>query len=329
MKELLEKILSIPSVSGGEQTLKEYLADQLLPFVDKVYTDPLGNLVAYKKGDGNKVMFTAHMDTVGLVVTRADDKGYLKVAPVGGLKASGCLHRTVTFENGTRGVISAGDKEKVDDLKFSDCFVDIGAADEKEALGMVPAGTTASFDGALVSRGDLWTAPTIDNKIGVLILLETVKKLSQNVNDLYFVFSAQEEVGLRGAKVGGYHIKPDICIAVDVTLADDYPSSEGGVCKLGKGAAIKVRDNSAIASPSVVEKLEAVAAYYHIPAQRDVLLAGGTDIGAVQQSGTGALVGGVSVPCRYVHTPVETVHQKDVDAAIRLITALAGNAVIK
>ena len=328
MIETLKKLLSFHAVSGNESALREWLADQIAPFVDQVRTDALGNLIAYKKGDGNKIMLCAHIDTVGLVVTRADDKGFIKVASVGGIKAADWVYKTVVFENGTRGVLCPAAKINAD-LKFSDCYVEIGAHDAESALEKVPVGMTGGFAGDVIENGDCVTASTMDNNIGCYVLLETIKKMKTNPHDLYFVFTTQEEVGLRGATVSGNAIEPDICIAVDVTSANDYPKAENGIKKLGGGAAIKIRDGSAIAAKQVVDKLESVAEYYHIPVQRDVLTAGGTDIGAVQKSGSGALVGGVSIPCRKVHTAAETISKKDTDAAISLLTAFVSNTVIK
>ena len=328
MLEMLEKLISFTAVSGNEEALKGYITDQILPFVDKVYTDPLGNLIAHKKGDGNKVMICAHMDTAGIVVTRADDRGFLKVAPVGPIKAADFLYKSVIFENGKRGMFCA-QKQEEQSLNFSDCYVDIGAGDEKEALSSVAVGSVARFEGALVQNGNRISGAALDNAVGCLVLLQTIQKLKQNVNDIYFVFSAQKEVGARGAAIPAGSIGADICISVDVTEAGDQPGAQDGITELGGGAAVKIRDGSAMCSKSVVQKLEAVAEFYHIPTQRDVVNAGTTDIGGVQKNGVGARIGGLGIPCRYLHTPAETVSQKDAEACIGLLCALLSSAVIK
>ena len=156
------------------------------------------------------------------------------------------------------------------------------------------------------------------------ILLMALERLEPCSNDLYFVFTAQEEVGIRGARTSAWAVDPDYGIAVDVTDVDDTPGSEkNGTSQLGKGAAIKVMDSSVICHPVMVDKLSALAREHQIPAQRDILRAGGTDAGAIHLTRMGVLTGGVSVPCRYIHTPQEMVDQQDVDNCVKLIAAFA------
>ena len=318
MLDRIKELVSKNGVSGNETAVCEYIRREITPLADKVYTDVLGNLVAVKRGSGKRIMVMAHTDEIGLVATYVDDNGFVRVAAVGGVGATDFKNCHVTFENGVRGVFTT---EKRKDMKVSDFYVDIGAADRDSALEMIDIGMTARFDADTFETYTTIVSKALDDRVGCYILMETMRRIAKTDNELYFVFTSQEEVGLRGAKVSGFDITPDIAIAVDVTLSADTPDNEAHGCKLHGGAAIKMRDASAIASREVVSALEAVAAEKGIKTQRDVLQAGGTDIGAVQTVGRGALVGGISVPVRNVHTVSETASKADITACIDLLCA--------
>lgn len=317
MLEEMRELLSLHGVSGNERQVCDYIKAKITPFADKVYTDPLGNLVAVKRGGGKRIMLTAHTDEIGLAVTFADDKGFLRVAAVGGVNPADFLNCHVTFENGVRGVFVCDKKE----VKMQDCYVDIGAASRAQALSKVKIGMTAHFDADSFETEDVIVSRSLDDRLGCYILMETMRRLPATDHELYFVFTAQEEVGLRGAQVAGFDVTPQIALAVDVTAAADTPDCEIYGCHLHGGAAVKVRDASAICSQEVVEALEQAAKDGDIAVQRDVLVKGGTDIGAIQKAGRGVQVGGVSVPVRYVHTCAETASKKDIAAAIDLLCA--------
>ncbi len=316
----IRELVCRTGVSGNETAVAEYIKGQILPYADKVYEDTLGNLVAVRKGDGPKVMLMAHMDEIGLVASFVDEKGFIRVSAVGGVDAKMVLGRPVRFENGVMGVFICGDEEKKK-LSVKDCFVDIGATDRAEALKRVEPGMTASFLSETFETGGKVVSNALDDRVGCYCLMETLRRLKNPTCEVYAVFTVQEEVGLRGAKVSGFEIAPDVAIAVDVTLSGDYPDGEETAAALGKGTAIKLRDRSAIAAREIVEDLENLAARKGIPAQRDVLSAGGTDIGSVQLLGKGVLVGGLSVPVRYCHSAVEMADKGDVEATVALLTA--------
>lgn len=318
MLQTIKELVSINGVSGNESAVAEYIKAKVMPLADKVYTDVMGNLVAIKRGNGRKILVMAHTDEIGIVATFVDEKGFVRVSPVGGVSPRNFLNSYVTFENGVRGIFTS---DKKDPSRFDDCYVDIGVDSFERAMSAISLGMSARFDGDTFETGDVIVSKALDDRVGCYILLETLKRLPATNNEIYFVFTSQEEVGLRGAKVCGFDIDPDVAIAVDVTLSYDTPDCEGYGCKLGGGAAIKVRDNSVISSYKVVEAMEATAKEYSIPVQRDVLLAGGTDVGAVQTTGRGRFVGGISVPVRNVHSLTECASKNDIVAAVNLLCA--------
>lgn len=318
MLEKITKLVSINGVSGNEKAVCDYIKSELTPYADKIYTDVLGNLVAVKRGSGKRVMLMAHTDEIGIVATFVDEQGFVRVAAVGGVSAIGFLGTHVTFENGTRGVFTC---EKTKDVKMSDCYVDVGGTDRESTLSLIDIGMTARFDADTFETGEVIVSKALDDRVGCHILMEVAKNMPKTDAEVYFVFTSQEEVGLRGARVAGFDINPDVAIAVDVTVATDTPDCKSYGCKLHGGAAVKIRDASAICSQPVIADLESAAEEKGIPTQRDVLTAGGTDIGAVQTGGRGALVGGVSVPVRNVHSCSETASKKDILASIDLLCA--------
>ncbi|MBQ3084944.1 MAG: M42 family peptidase [Clostridia bacterium] len=320
MINTIRDLVKCNGVSGNESAVAAYIKNQILSCADKVYEDALGNLVAVRKGSGPKVMLMAHMDEIGLVATFVDEKGFVRVSDVGYVNPKQTIGHPVQFENGVMGVFACGDEDKKE-MKLSDCYVDIGAESREEALRRIEIGMTASFVSETFETGSKIVSNALDNRVGCYCLIETMRRLKNPTCEVYAVFTVQEEVGLRGARVSGFDIEPEVALAIDVTLSGDHPDGADTSAALGKGTAIKVRDRSAICSGNVVEDLENLAVRKGIAYQRDVLSAGGTDIGSVQLLGKGVQVGGVSVPIRYCHSAIEMADRRDVEATIGLLTA--------
>ncbi|MBQ3556368.1 MAG: M42 family metallopeptidase [Oscillospiraceae bacterium] len=327
--ELLNTINAAHGPAGDEGAVADVIERLAAPYADEIIRDTMGNLIVRKKGDGPRLMFSAHMDSIGLIATHITKDGFIRCGRLGGVDPKEIAFTSVRFKNGVRGVFAKEEKAEFGKLKLDECYIDIGAKDEDEAKKLVRIGDTAVYDAPAYCSGNKVVSPYMDNRISCAVLLKALSKLDTCANDCYFVFSVQEEVGLRGAKTAAYGIDPAYGIAVDVTDVDDVPGSEcSGTAKLGKGAAIKVMDSSVICHPEMVMLLERVAADNAIPMQRDVLRAGGTDAGVMLVNRAGVVTGGISVPCRYIHTPCEMVDLNDVSACVNLVTAVA-NADLK
>ena len=321
---ILNRLNACHSPSGEEGAAAAVIRALAAPYVDEITTDTLGCLICHKKGRGKRIMFAAHMDSIGFVVTHIDEGGFLRFGAVGGLAAHEVLGAPVRFAGGVRGVVALEGKAEAKDMKLDNLYIDVGAKDRAEAGTMVRVGDTAVYDTAIFTSGSRVFSPYLDDRIACAALLLAMERLGETDNDLYFVFTAQEEVGIRGARTAAYGIDPDYGIALDVTDSDDIPEPEHLCSALaGKGAAVKVMDSSVICHPAVVKELEELAAAEGIPVQREVLKAGGTDAGAIHQSRAGVYTGGISIPTRYIHTPLEMADLGDVEACANLAAAFA------
>ena len=323
--QLLENILTAYGPSGHEGRVADVIRAALEGHVDELYTDVMGSLIAVKKGDGTgrRIMVSAHMDHIGLAVVDADKNGFLRVCNVGGIRAGKMVSGHVVFGNGVCGVVGADEKVK-GELQVSDLYIDIGAESREEALAMVSLGDMCVMAPRVTKLGENRIAsPAMDDRIACFVQAQAVLELPESMkNDVYAVFSVQEEVGLRGATTAAYHVNPDLGIAVDVTGVGDVPRVATKVpVELGKGAAIKIMDRSLICTPSVVEMMERLAVEKGIASQREVLPYGGTDAGAMQRTRGGVASGAISIPCRYIHSEAETVDKRDVQACIELLKA--------
>ena len=325
--------------SGCEADIRNKIAQLAEPFADEVYTDVMGNLVAvrYAKApsgnsnseltinlpDAPRLMFAAHMDSLGLIVTYIEESGLLRFGAVGLVEPTDLKAIPVRFDNGTVGTVycdTGVEKPSIDDL-----YIDIGAASRKETEKLVRKGDMAVFDTPTRAlAGDFVVSPYLDNRSGVvaqLLALEMLKKPAYNCS---FVFTVQEEVGRRGAKPAAFSVDPQYAIVCDATLTDDAPRSKHvGTSVPGKGAAIKVMDKSFICHPEMVEALKRVADRKKISRQIDVLQEGGTDGAEMRKNAGGVRTGGVSIPVRYVHSPQEVCSIKDIEAAAKLMAAFA------
>ena len=320
--------------SGQEMEVAEYFAEQFRPFVDEVTVDSMFNVIAHKKGTGPKVALFAHMDEIGLMVVAIEEDGSLRLGNVGGVDPR-ILPACRVWVHGKEklfGTIGALPPHlmKAEDQKQNyrreDLYVDVGLPAEK-VRELVRVGDIVTFNvpSTPLLNGQ-FSAKTMDDRACVTMLVETAERLRklQCDADVYFVGSTQEEVGLRGAKTAAWSIDPDYGIAVDVTSEDGIPGAKHTASSLaGQGAAVKVMDRSVICHPEMVNLLMELAQKQGIPAQRDVIQAGGTDAGAIHQTRSGVCTGGISIPCRYTHTPCEMVCAADVEACVELVTALA------
>lgn len=321
--EFLEKLTQSFSPSGREEEICDIIFEEIKDYADSVYKDTLGNLIVRKEGKGKKVMFSAHTDEIGLMITYIDDKGFLRFSPIGWVDPFYALYQRVKFHNGITGVISYEEKtDALKDIKMKNLFIDIGAKNKEEAQKLLSIGDTAQFVGDFVINGDRVISKTLDNRAGVYVLTEAIKRIKSD-NDLYFVFTSQEEVGLRGAKTSTYDIFPDYAIAVDVTDTGDTPECNFMAVSLGDGPCIKIKDQSVICHRELVESLKDIAKRNSIPYQLEVLEHGGTDAGAMHLTKSGVKTGAISIPTRYIHSTCETCDINDINNAILLVEKIA------
>ena len=326
MRDILLSLLQIHGATGREEAVAAWLADLLRPHVDEVRTDVMGNLIAVKKArvsdQGKRIMFSAHMDHIGLLVIDADEHGFLRVCSVGGVRMNRSLGQHVVFANGVCGVIGA-EEDITGDPEMRHLYIDIGASTREEAFARVSIGDVAVYAAAPVALGEhRIAAPAMDDRAGCALLAWLLINAKDCPNEIVGVFSTQEEVGLRGAKVAAYAVEPDIGMALDVTATGDVPGVKPKMAvELGKGPAIKIMDHASITSPVVRDALIAAAKEHGIPHQLEVLTFGGTDAGAIQLSRAGVPSGTLSIATRYVHSAIETLDMRDMEQGGALLLA--------
>ena len=310
--------------SSKEKAVKKVITQELGKVSDKISEDKFGNLVVHIKGEGPKLMVAAHLDQIGVMVTDVDKNGFLRLGEVGGIRKSFLVGQKLIFENGVEGFVYYEDKKspwEAKEPKMENLFVDIGAGDKGTARKLVDIGTQGVYKPSFYSFKSRVIAPALDDRIGCYILAELIKGINKKklAYDFYGVFTVQEEIGVKGAKVSSYEITPDFGIAIDVTDAGDMPETSALSLSLGKGPAIKVMDRGMIASKSVKNNLIATAEKSKIPYQLEVITAGTTDAYAMQVTKSGVETGALSISTRYIHTPGETLDLNDVLNAVKLL----------
>ncbi len=330
MKSLIQKLVETPGPSGFEYQIRDAIREEIADAADDIRVDALGSLIARKGSkaeDGLRVMVSAHMDEIGLMVTHIDEKGFLRFTNIGGVNPLTCYGGRVLFMDGTRGVIGMDGLEKGKTPKLDDLFIDVGATSKADCP--VKVGDVCGFERPFTDLGKRMVAKSMDDRISAAIAIEVLKQLKDTPHEVHFVFSTQEEVGLRGATTAAFGVDPDVGFAIDVTRSGDTPRpSTKMATALGDGPAIKVRDSSFIADSRLVDWMVKTAQDGDIPYQLEVLTAGGTDGRAIQLTRGGVPAGCVSIACRYIHSPSEMVDTDDVENAVKLLVKLLSKPII-
>jgi len=328
MKALIEKLITTPGPSGYETQIRELVHAEVESFADEIQVDALGNLIVRKgsSSGGQKIMIAGHIDEIGVIATHIDENGFVRFSNLGGVYPRYAPGGRVRFLDGTLGVIGT---ELVKDANnvppLIKMFIDVGAASKKDCP--IQVGDVAVFERPFSEMGNRLVSKAMDDRISVAVMIETLRQLKKSPHDLYFVFTVQEEVGVRGATTAAFRIDPDLGLAVDVTTTGDTPKGVKMEVALGKGPAVKVKDGGMLADPRVVNWMVETAQKSKIPYQLEILEQGGTDARAIQLTRAGVPAGCISIPCRYVHSPSEMVDLGDVENAVNLLVALLSKPV--
>lgn len=329
MKTLLKKLVETTAPSGYESAIRKVIETELEGQVDEMWTDNLGNLIVRKgPGDhqGSTVMLAAHMDEIGLMVTHVDDNGFARFTRIGGVYPRYTAGARVRFLNGAAGVIGMEPHSNVSSVpEIEKMFIDLGVSSAKDCP--VEIGDVAVFERTFEDFGDRLVSKAMDNRSGVAVLIETIKALKDTPNSVYAVFTVQEEVGARGAGRAAFGLEPDLAIAVDVTLCGDTPQEKETQVFLGKGPAAHIKDVGSLADPRVTDLIRKAARSAKVDLQTSILNRGYTDAYTIQTSRAGIPSGGLSIPCRYVHSPSEMVDLNDLQGAVKVLTTLLAKQV--
>ena len=340
--DLLKRLCETPGVPGRETRVRALIESEIDGLFDEVRTDALGSLLCMRKprkkgkGQPQKIMLLCHMDEIGFLVSHVSDKGFIHVDPVGGFDPRNLFSRRVlvcTESGDLKGVMNPGgkpihtqapeDRKKVPEPNAF--FVDVGLGEA--AKDKVNVGDYVVMDEPLIEMGDKVVSKALDNRIACWLGIETVRALeagkAKHACEIHVAFTAQEEVGLRGARTASFAVQPDIGFGIDTTLACDTPGvpEHESVTKQGEGFGLHVKDSSFIADMALVGEIEALARKKEIPFQRTILARGGQDGAAAQQAAAGARAVGIVVGTRYIHTVTEMLHKSDLEAARDILAA--------
>jgi putative aminopeptidase FrvX len=320
VKELIRKLTEAYGPSGREAAVRDIIRAEIGKAVE-TRVDAMGSLIAHRPGKGGRrVMLASHMDEIGVVVTHVDQKGFLRFGNVGGVRPMPLAGSRIQFANGVTGVIGMEKLEDPNKVPGMDKFyIDVGA--DESAPPKVKVGDIACFARPFEELGGRLVAKAMDDRIGCAILIQLLKELKKSPHDIFFVFTVQEEVGLRGAATSAFGVEPDLALAVDITLTGDTPECPPMAVRLGGGPAIKVKDSGMIAHGGVKDWLVRTAEISTIPFQLEVLTGGSTDAMAMQTSRAGVPAGCVSIPTRYAHSPSEMIDYGDVQNTVKLLQA--------
>lgn len=329
MKALIKKLVETSAPSGYEANVRKIIEAELKGHVDSLTIDPLGNLIAIKgeKTDTNTtIMLAAHMDEIGVMVTHVDENGFARFTKIGGVYPRNTAGGRVRFLNGAAAVIGIEPHNSASSVpELNKMFLDFGVSSAKECP--VEIGDVGVFERTFEDLGNRVVSKAMDDRTGVAVLIEALKAVTSTPNQIAAVFTVQEEVGARGAGRAAFGLDPDLALAVDVTLCGDTPQNKATQVRLGDGPAVHIKDVGTLADPRVSEWIRQGAKKAKIPYQTSILNRGYTDTYTIQTSRAGIPTGGISIPCRYVHTPSEMVDIRDLEGAVALLVQLLSNQV--
>ena len=330
---LIKDLSNISGVSGDEKAVRDFIKSSLKSKNLKIETDSMGNLLVYKKGKVSssvpRLMLCAHMDEVGLMVTSIEKSGHLRFKKVGGIDDRVLVAKAVLIGDekipgiiGAKAIHLQRPEERKKPFEVDTLLIDIGAKNNKDAAKIVKVGDYASFDTKCISIGDNYLmGKAFDDRAGCAALIELLN--TDDLPSFCGAFTVQEEVGLRGARVASYTVKPDLALVLEGTSAADVPDKDEHLeaTSLGSGPALSFMDSSVIVNRELLENLILCAEDNNIPYQLRRFTGGGTEAGSIQASRSGVKTAVISVPTRYIHSPASVIKESDYNQLIEL----AGN----
>lgn len=329
---LLKRLVDTRGVAGFEKEVRKLIEAEAAPYADEMITDAIGNLIVKKNGTGGgkKLMFAAHMDEIGFMVKKIEPDGRLRVCNMGWNWTVSAYNCRVQFRNGVIGVV--GCMGSIEEAKndAGKLYVDIGATSAEDAEKYVKLGDVCGYFGPWMDLvNDRVCSRSLDNRVGCYQLLEALKENDGTYpNDIYYVFTVQEELGCRGAVTAAERIAPDYGIAVDISPAHDYPCDLEGSNALDAGIGIKISDPSVVCDEDLVEAMIKCCEEKHIKYQREVIDKGGTDASSMNLSGWGVKAGGIVTVTRYPHCQSSVASKKDIEAGVDLMNAISAYAFV-
>ncbi|MEW6568547.1 MAG: M20/M25/M40 family metallo-hydrolase [Chloroflexota bacterium] len=316
---LIEELAQTYGPTGREAPVRDLVRRAVEGRADEMHVSHVGSLHALvNKGGGRRMMLTAHMDEIGVIVSHIDTHGYARFHPMGGVDMDTCVGHRVRFATGAMAVIGVEKrKDRSKSPTIEQLFLDFGAGGPADCP--VAVGDIGAFDRPFLRLGQRVVSKALDDRVGVAVLIETIRRLDRTPHEVQFVFTVQEEFTSAGGKTSAFALEPEVALAVDVANTGDTPRGPKIAAALGKGPMIKVRDSGMVSDPRLVDLLARRASAAKIPHQFEVVEGITTDGADIQVSRSGVVAAGISIPCRYIHTPSEMVDLGDVENVVRLL----------